>query len=303
MTSYFRNAYLVLGTVALFWAGNAIAGKLAVGHVSPMLLTLIRWTLACLFVAPFAWGDVRREWPEIRRNLPFLFALGAIGFTCFNAIFYLAVNYTSAINVTIEQSAMPLIVFVANFLLFRTGVTLFQIIGFSLTLVGVALTASHGELSALLALDLNRGDALMMLAVLIYGGYTVALRFKPKLHWRSTIFVLALSALVVSVPLAGIEWAMGHTQLPDTSGMTAALYTAIFPSLLAQVLYIRGIELIGPNRANLFVNLVPIFGAILAVLIIGEELHAYHVAALTFVLGGITLAERGAARARKASEA
>jgi drug/metabolite transporter (DMT)-like permease len=96
MTSYFRNAYLVLGTVALFWAGNAIAGKLAVGHVSPMLLTLIRWTLACLFVAPFAWGDVRREWPEIRRNLPFLFALGAIGFTCFNAIFYLAVNYTSS---------------------------------------------------------------------------------------------------------------------------------------------------------------------------------------------------------------
>ena len=172
-----------------------------------------------------------------------------------------------------------------------------------LAVVGVALTASHGELSALLALDLNRGDALMMLAVLIYGGYTVALRFKPKLHWRSTIFVLALSALVVSVPLAGIEWAMGHTQLPDTSGMTAALYTAIFPSLLAQVLYIRGIELIGPNRANLFVNLVPIFGAILAVLIIGEELHAYHVAALTFVLGGIMLAERGAARARKASEA
>ncbi len=302
MTSRFRHPYLILATVALLWGANAIAGKLAVGHVSPMLLTLLRWTFACLFMAPFALHDVRREWPVIRRNLPFLFALGGLGFATFNAIFYLALNYTTAINVTIEQSAMPLIVLLANFLLFRMPVSPFQIVGFSLTLVGVALTATHGEPSALLALDLNRGDALMMIAVLLYGGYTVALRFKPVLNWRSTIFVLAASAFVVSVPFAGLEWAMGDTRLPDGQGLSAALYTAIFPSLIAQSLYIRGIEMIGPNRANLFINLVPIFGAILAVLVIGEALRTYHVIALAFVLGGIMLAERGAAGRRRAPD-
>ena len=296
MTALVRNPYLVLATVALFWGGNAIAGKLAVGHVSPMMLTLLRWSFACLFMAPFAIPVARREWPLIRKNLAFLFALGAVGFACFNALFYLSLNYTTAINVTIEQSAMPLIVFLANFVLFRTGVALFQIIGFSLTLIGVALTAAHGSPAALLALDLNRGDALMMAAVILYGLYTVALKFKPALDWRSTIFALSLAALLVAIPFALVEQAIGQTQTPDLQGLGAALYTAIFPSLLGQALYIRGVELIGPNRANLFINLVPIFGAILAVAILGETLHGYHMAALAFVIGGILLAERGIKR-------
>ncbi len=296
MIAFTRNPYLVLATVALFWGGNAIAGKLAVGHVSPMMLTLLRWGFACAFMAPFAIPVAKREWPTIRQNLPLLFGLGAVGFTCFNALFYLSLNYTTAINVTIEQSAMPLVVLLANFVLFRTGVAVFQVIGFSLTLVGVALTASHGSPVALLALDLNRGDALMMVAVFIYGLYTVALKFKPALDWRSTIFVLSLAALVVAIPFALIEQALGETRLPDLRGLTAALYTAVFPSLLGQALYIRGVEMIGPNRANLFINLVPVFGAILAVAILGETLHGYHIAALAFVIGGILLAERGVKR-------
>ena len=296
MTRIVTHPYTILAVVALFWGGNAIAGKLAVGHVSPMLLTLLRWTFACLIMTPLAWRDVQREWPMIRRHLPFLFLLGAVGFTLFNAIFYLAMNYTSAINATIEQSAMPLVVFAANYLLFRTGVTLFQLLGFSLTLIGVLITAAHGELATLLTLDLNRGDAMIIVAVLIYGGYTVALRYKPDIHWRSTIYVLSLAALAASIPLAAAEWAMGHAQAPDLQGLSAALYTAIFPGLVAQILYIKGVTMIGPNRANLFINLVPIFGAILAVGVVGEALHPYHLAALGFVLAGITLAEIGAPR-------
>lgn len=296
MTRLVAHPYAILALVALFWGGNAVAGKLAVGHVSPMLLTMLRWTMACLLMTPLALTHVRRDWPTIRRRLPYLFLLGAVGFTCFNALFYLAVTYTSAINVTIEQSAMPLVVFVANYVLFRTGVTLFQLLGFSLTIIGVAITAAHGDLATLLALDLNRGDAMMLVAVLLYGGFTVALRFKPDIDFRSMIYALSIAALITSIPLAAAEWAMGHAQAPDWQGLSAALYTAIFPGLVAQILYIRGVAMIGPNRANLFINLVPIFGAMLAVGIVGEELHTYHMVALAFVLGGITLAERGAAR-------
>ncbi|WAP68823.1 DMT family transporter [Jiella pelagia] len=293
------HPYLVLTTVALLWAGNAIAGKMAAGHISPMLLTLVRWFFATLLVAPFALPHVRADWPVIRPRLVYLSILGAVGFASFNAIFYLAANYTTAINITIEQSAMPLVVFLANFVLFRMRVAWLQLVGFALTLVGVAVTTANGDLSTLLSLDLNRGDALMMLAVLFYGGYTVALRFKPQIHWLSTIFVLSSASLAVSFVYAVIEFALGLTQLPDFQGVAAALYTVIFPSLIAQSLYIRGVEMIGPNRANLFINLVPVFGALLAVMIVGEELHLFHVVALVCVLGGITLAERGA-RSRRA---
>lgn len=292
-----HHPYLLLVATALFWAGNAIAGKMAAGHVSPMLLTLMRWTAAVLIIAPFAWPDLRREWPALRPHLGLMFCLGAVGFGAFNALLYLSLNYTTAINVTIEQSAMPLVVFIGNWLLFRVRFTVLQAVGFLLTLAGVILTVSRGQPTALLTLELNRGDALMMLAVLLYGGYTLALRFKPVLHWRSTILVLAASAALASVPFATLEWAMGHFLAPDLRAWLVVLYAAIFPSLASQSLYIRGVERIGPNRANLFINLVPIFGSILAVTLLGEALHLYHIAALLLVVGGIWLAERGAQRA------
>ncbi|MEF2072808.1 DMT family transporter [Consotaella aegiceratis] len=296
MLSRMRHPYVLLVFTTLFWGGNAIAGKLAVGHVSPMMLTLLRWSLSVALIAPFALGHVRRDWPMILPRLPVLFALGATGFTLFNAIFYVAVTYTTAINVTIEQSAMPLIVFLGNFVLFRARVAPLQIAGFALTLVGVMLTASHGELRTLLALELNRGDAIMMIAVFVYAAYTVGLRFRPPIHWLSLIFMLAASAWIAAIPFAAFEWWSGNARLPDAQGFAVGLYTSVFASLLAQTLYIQGVGSIGANRANLFVNLVPIFGAALSVIVLREELQLYHVAALAFVLCGITLAEHAGRR-------
>ncbi|MBW2941025.1 DMT family transporter [Zhongshania sp. CAU 1632] len=294
MRRVLSNPIVLLTCVALFWGGNAIAGKLAVGHVSPMLLTTLRWLFAVVFIAPFALVKVREQWQIIRENMLMLFLFGAFGFAGFNALFYHALNYTSAINVTIEQSIMPLIVFFGNFLLFKLKPSALQLVGFSLTLFGVAITVSHGDLSRLLLLNLNRGDALMMLAALLYGAYTVTLRYKPALHWQAMIFVLAVSALLSSLLLAYFEYQSGKMLFPDLHGMGVVLYIAIFPSLLAQSLYIRGVEMVGGNRANLFINLVPVFGSILAVLILGEVLHAYHIVALLLVVAGILLAERSA---------
>jgi drug/metabolite transporter (DMT)-like permease len=296
MLRVLAHPYALLALTALFWSGNAIAGKLAVGHVSPMVTTFLRWLIPCLILLPFAAGDLRRDWPVIRANLGVLAALGLLGFTLFNALFYVALHFTTAINVMIEQSSMPLVVFLANFLLFGTRANAWQIVGFCLTLVGVLLTAAHGDLATLLSLDLNFGDALMMGAVLVYGLYTVALRYKPPIHWRSTIYVLCFVACLASVPFLLAEAAMGRAEWPDGQGALVVLYIALFPSIAAQTLYIRGVEMIGANRANLFINLTPIFGAVLAMLVLGEELFPYHVAALFCVLGGIGLAERGRAR-------
>lgn len=294
MRLLFRNPFFILSVVALLWGGNAIAGKIAVGHVSPMLLTSLRWLFACGFIAPLAWRDVRRERDVICQHWFKLFMFAALGFTAFNAFFYWALNFTSAINVTIEQSSMPIIVFLGNFLLFGLRPGKLQLFGFSLTLFGVIITVAHGDVLSLMTLDLNRGDALMILATVLYGAYTVALRFRPNLHWRSMIMMLAIFAFLSSLPLSIYEYHQGNTIVPDAKGLAVVLYIAIFPSLIAQSLYIRGVDLIGGNRANLFINLVPVFGSILAVLLLAEDFQTYHFVALVLVVGGILLAEQGA---------
>lgn len=287
----FRHAYVLLLLTTLFWAGNAVAGKLAVGHVSPMVLTTLRWGLATLIMLAIGLPQLRRDWPVVRRNLLLLSALGAAGFSVFNALQYSALLFTTAINISIEQAAMPMLVFVVNFLVYRAGVAPGQVVGFTLSLFGVMLTATHGDPTRLAALDLNRGDALMLIAIVIYAAYTVALRAKPVIHWQSLMIVMCGAAFVVSLPLLLWEGLSGGIILPDARGWTIAAYTALFPSVLSQVFYIRGVELIGANRTGLFVNMVPIFGTLLSILILSEAFHLYHAAAMVLVLGGIWLAE------------
>ena len=287
----YRNAYLLLILTTLFWGGNSVAGKLAVGHVSPMLLTAVRWGLAVVILAAIGWPRLRADWPTVRKHFWLLTGLGVLGFTVFNAALYTALNFTTAINTSIEQAGIPMIIFAANFILFRTRVTPAQILGFMLSLVGVALTASHGSMERLLALDMNFGDALMLIAVLVYSAYTVALRFKPEIHWQSLMIMLTGSAFVTSVPFALWEFGTGRGIVPDATGWALIAYIVIFPSLAAQVFYIRGVELIGANRAGLFINMVPIFGTLLSVVIIGEDFQLYHGVAMVLVLGGIWLAE------------
>ncbi|OLP53630.1 hypothetical protein BJF92_05615 [Rhizobium rhizosphaerae] len=287
------KAYVFLVITTLIWGGNSVAGKMAVDHVSPMMLNSLRWIIAGIALATFAGPQVRRDWPVIRRHLPLLLGYGAVGFTGFNAFLYLALQYTSAINAVIAQAAVPMAIFALNFILFRTGVVAAQWIGFALTLSGVALAVSHGEPSRLLALDLNRGDALMMAAVLVYAIYTVTLRYKPAIHWQSLISASVLGALLASLVPLSVEAALGQSRLPDATGWAVALFAGLMPSLISQILYVRGVEMIGPNRAGLFINLIPIFGTLLSLAFLGETLHAFHIGALVLALSGIAVAERG----------
>ncbi|MES1926244.1 DMT family transporter [Salinisphaera sp. T31B1] len=285
-------AYVLLLATTLAWGANAVAGKFAVGHISPLLLTNLRWGIAGLAVLPFAWPHLKADAAMIRRHAPLLIAYGAIGFAGFNGALYSALNHTSAINVVIEQAGMPGVIFALNFLVLRQRVTTRQMLGFLLTVAGVALIVSAGQPARLLALDLNRGDALMLVAILCYGGYTAALRAKPRLHWLSFITVISLAAWLGSLPLAAWEFTAGTAIVPDIRGWAVVLFAALVPGLIAQTCFIRSNELIGANRAGVFINLIPIFGTLLSVALLGETLHLFHVAALTLVLGGIALAER-----------
>ncbi len=286
------RAYLFLVITMAGWGGNAIAGKLAVDHVSPALLTSMRWALAVLILLPFSLRHLRRQWATIRANAAMLLFLGTLGFALFNNFVYVALIHTSAINAAIEQAATPLVIFIASFALFRQRITAGQFFGFLVTVVGVALVASHGDLSRVLGLDVGFGDAMLLLAVLCYGIYTVSLRWKPHLHWLALMTTLAAGGFVGSLPFTVREGLSGTMQLPDLQGWLVVLYATIIPSIVCQVLYIKGNEIIGGNRAGVFFNLVPIFGTFFAVVLLGEDFRMYHLIALALVLGGIAIAER-----------
>ncbi|MEI3853143.1 MULTISPECIES: DMT family transporter [Ensifer] len=287
------RAYFYLCVTALFWGGNSVAGKMAVGHVSPMMLTTLRWVFALVVILVLMTPQIRRDWDKIRKHWLQLLAYGAIGFTTFNALLYSALKYTSAINAVILQAGIPMLIFLFNFVLFRTRASIAQVIGFTVTLIGVLVTAAHGDISSLLTLEFNFGDALMIIACVVYAGYTVALRYKPTMHWQSFIAAPAFGALLSALPLLFWEIGTGTAIAPDATGWIIVLYAAIFPSLMSQVLYVRGVEMIGANRAGLFINAIPVFGTLLSVLLIGETFHLFHLVALLLVLGGIAIAEKG----------
>lgn len=288
----FGQPYLLLTITTLCWGGNAIAGKIAVGNISPFLLTNLRWTAALIILMPFALPHLKRDWEKIKLKLLFLFLLGAIGFAVFNNLMYLSLNHTTAINVAIVQASMPLIVFVLNFFLFSIRASSKQLLGFFITLIGVVTVTATGDFQKLMTLTFNYGDILMLVAIMSYGVYSVFLKNKPDIHWLSFIGVLALSAFVTSIPFSIYEAQNQTIILPNLTGWLVVLYTAIFPSLVAQVFWIRGLELIGSNAGGVFINLVPIIGTAFAIIILGEQLHLYHIAAMALVLGGIWLAQQ-----------
>ena len=261
------------------------------GHVSPFLLTSLRWFVALILIAPFAINQLRSDWLAIKSRIVFLFVLGAIGFTFFNNIMYLALINTSAINVAIIQSSLPLFVFVLNIVFFAVGVTRFQVIGFPITLIGVVVIAFQGDFSLLAELKVNIGDGLMIIAIAAYGIYSVFLKNKPNIHWLSTMAVLAAAAFVASLPFVLFEGISGNLNTPDLTGLSIVLYTAVFASLGSQLCWMRSIELIGSNATSMFINLVPFFGSVLAVVLLGETFYAFHAVGLSLIIIGIYIAQ------------
>ncbi|WP_106751888.1 DMT family transporter [Pannonibacter carbonis] len=283
---------LLLTLAMLFWGGNTIAGRLAIGEVSPMVIVFLRWIIVAALMGMLMRGRLAEEWPLARPHLPAMIAMALFGFVGFNILFYIAAYYTSAINLGIIQGSMPALVLAGTVLVFRAKVKLLQLAGILVTIVGVALVAAQGDFANLAKLEINPGDGIMLIASLFYAGYTLALRNRPKLSGLVFFTLLSIISAIASVPAVIYEMAAGAAIWPGVTGWAIVLFIALFPSLLAQIYFMRGVELIGPGRAGVFINLVPIFSAILAVVLLGEPFRWHHAVALVLVLGGIWLSER-----------
>lgn len=286
-------AYLLLVITALCWGGNAVFGRMAVGEVSPMALVTLRWLGVVLLVFTFARRYIIRDWPVLRLHLPFVCAMGALGFTVFNGLFYVAAHSTTAVNIGIIQGSIPVFVLIGVFVVYRTPVTKLQVAGVLITMVGVVLVASGGDVGRVASLAINHGDLLMVIACTLYAGYAVGLLRRPVVSSLGLFAAIATAAFVASIPLVIAESALGQLQWPTMTGWAIVAMVTLFPSFVAQICFIRGVELIGPGRAGAFVNLVPVFASLLAVTFLHEPFKTFHAVALILVLGGIWLSERG----------
>jgi len=285
------SAWIMLMLTALFWAGNVVASRNAVGELSPMVLVTIRWGTVTLVMLTFAWKPLVAEWPLIRKNWVMISLMGIFGFTGYQALYFTAAQYTSGMHLAILQGVAPAFIFAGARIFYGTPIGLMRGIGLVMTMLGVATVATHGEPLHLFGMDLNVGDIAMLGASIFYAGYTVALRSRPAISAFAFFTALSIVSTIASLPLLAWEMADHAAQWPTMRGWVVIGYIVIFPSLLAQIFFIRGVAAIGPGRASLFYNLVPTLGAIMAVTLLGEPFALYHGVGLALSLGGVAIAE------------
>lgn len=287
--------YLLLILAPLFWGGNLVAAKMVTGEIDPFLLLASRCVLATLFILPFSISHLRQDWAVVRKSWPILMAYGAVGYAFFNVLLYVGLQTTSGINAAIVQAALPMMILGANFIIFRVRARFAQIIGVLLAIFGVLVTATHGNPLRVLTLDVNLGDGFVILACISYMAYTLGLRFRPKMHLMSFMAVsfagAAITGLIMLALFGGGLGAIASLGSASTAVWLVIIYIAIFPSMVSQIAYARGVELVGANRAAPTHNLIPVFGTLGSVLILGESLQPYHFIAAGIIIGGIVLAE------------
>ncbi len=264
-----------------------------------MAMTFFRWFFAILILAPFAWGHVRQDWPIVRSHWKMLLFLGLIGVGTHNGLAYLGLNYTTATNGVILNSFIPVMIVAISWIFLRERLTPLQITGVGISLSGVITILSDGSLAKLVAFRLNGGDLLVILSMLMWSVYTIALRWRPQgLHVMSFLLVVAIVGEMGVLPFWLGEMALGHFVHWSWSFVLVAL----FSSVLAYLFWNRGVAEVGANVAGLFVHLMPAFGIVLAWLFLGERLEAYHIAGIVLILAGIFVTSRYQRRRADAEE-
>jgi drug/metabolite transporter (DMT)-like permease len=293
-----NQPYLLLSITALCWAGNAIVGRLAAGHIAPVTLSFLRWSLAFLIILPFAWKHLKRDWGAIRSQLDIMIVLSITGIGGFNTLQYWALEHTQALNTLLLQSAGPLFVAVWSLILLGVRLTLAQAGGIVLSLTGVLVILLHGDLTTLKSIEFNKGDVIFTAALVIFGLYSVLSLKRPRIHGLSFVgFTFGAGALCL-VPLLIWELVSRPVMQLDTANLLTLFYVAVFPSTLAYLCFNRGVQLIGANRAAPFFHVIPVFGAVMAIVFLGERPQLFHIIGFALVLTGVFVASRKPANAR-----
>lgn len=282
-------AYFILSLACIFWAGNFVLGRGVSDIVPPIALSFWRWLLATLFIAPFAWRHIQHDWPVIKAHIGYFFLMGLLGGATFNALTYMALHTTTANNALTLNAANALLIVLANYLIHQLKPTKAQLLAILIAIVGMGFIITEGKFNKLSQFSFKSGDILILGAMIGWALYTALLINKPKTHPLSFATLIFFTATLILLPFAILEHHLGFKASPTIDTISTILYAAIFPGLLAYVFYNKGVEIIGGNRAGIMIYLVPVFGAILSFIFLGETLKPYHLIGISLIISGVIL--------------
>ncbi|MDY6790018.1 MAG: DMT family transporter [Thermodesulfobacteriota bacterium] len=282
--------YLLLTLTVLFWSGNFILGRGVHEVIPPIAMSFWRWTIALLIILPFAVKPLKRQWDLIRRHWKIMTLLAIFSVTIFNSFIYLALHSTLAVNAIIINAMTPIFIVLFSRIGFKDRITLLQTFGVIISFIGLLWIISHGNLNNLIPIQFVRGDLWTLSAAMSWAMYTILLRKRPQkmspVCFLASIIIIGLFFLF---PFYVWEIHTGATIRLTATSVISVLFVGVFPSVLAYLFWNKAVEIIGASKAGIFIHLMPVFGAILAYIFLGERLRLFHIAGICLIFFGIYL--------------
>ena len=285
---------LLLVLATLLWGGNFVIGRAVAGDIPPITLAFLRWSVAFIVFLPIAYSRVKREWHMIKANWPAVIVMAITGVACFNTLVYIGVYYTTSINASLMNSSTPIIIYILSFILLKERLSKFQLIGTALSLSGVAFILSKGSLETLLSFSFNKGDLIVLIAVFCWGVYSLLVKqYAGRLPGYSTFLVTIALGVIMLLPFTIYELMTTSVEIvwsPSTIG--AIVYVGIIASIVAFLSWNNGVVALGANKASIYLNFIPLFAAIFAVLFLDEDLLIAQIIGGLAVICGVILANK-----------
>ena len=296
------SAFLLLALANLFWSGNWIAGRALRDAFDPVSLNFWRWVVAAVALAPFALPGLRGNWALIRRHAGILALLAFTGVALFQSLVYLGLRSTMAVNAVLLNSSLPLFMLLCSWVIEREHASPRQIAGMLISLAGILVILSRGDPGALLQLQLHGGDGWILLAMPVWGIYSVLLKRRPAaLGGLEFLFVISLAGVLMLAPAAALQALQAPPRWPTQAEALGVLYMGLAASVFAFVCWNRGVAVVGANAAGFTVHLLPAFGTVLAILFLGEAFAGFHAVGIATILAGVLLATLSARTAKNRS--
>lgn len=287
------SPYLLLTTVVFFWALNWIVGRLLRDDVPATSLAFWRWFTASLLLLPFAWSHLVRGWPQMRRAWVIMILLGVLGTSFISVASYTGLKYTTAVSGSILNSFTPVFIIAISWAFLGQRLRASQWGGVAISLIGVLCIVARGDPMVVMTLSLNVGDLWIMASMLLWALYTICLRWRPPdLHPLGLLAATSIIGVVAMLPL--YFWSLSHDPqvIWSPGAVTAIAYLGIFPSAVGYIFWNNAVSRVGPNKAGMFMHLIPLFASLLAIVILGEDMHLFHIAGMAMILSGIWLVSR-----------
>ena len=289
-----NSAYIFLFLATLFWAGNFVVGKFASHHeIPPFSLNFYRWFCAWLILAPFTIKEIINKKNYITKNYKYYMVLGITSVTIFNSIVYYSLNFTQVISGVLMISTIPVMIMFISAILKIEKTNVFQVLGVACSFLGVILIITKADFKIFINLEFNKGDITMVLAMLSWATYSALLKKKKHQFSQLTLLeVIITFGLIFLIPVYLIEYQMDYRIVPNKNFFMILFYVVLFPGLASFIFWIKGVSLIGANRAGVFLHMMPILSAIMAMIIFNEKFMFYHMLGAIFILIGIILSNK-----------